>query len=321
MRYDSTILQVSALLTGNSWYRRVKREPEDTFSLTLSLAPPSESAAAVAAQPPEPLLPPAPEPPAAPPESVSANLQLRRAPSRSIDERAAMLNNDPRVASCDAHSVQCRLCGGCVRLHNIREYDLHNWNRHVESCEKKGTDDACVGAGGVIGSVSAPVVDRYEHFQPRPRSTERTYQSRPTQRAPKRRKEQVAPAPVTAPIPVPNPAPPDPTPLSAPVKNEPGLDMDAIYSYTPALKKKKGRNVTERMEGLRQDPRCGEVQPHQVFCLMCNRWIKLYREVEYIDSNWLRHAERCSLRMRYVVLSCLAFSSLQFLQRRDEARQ
>lgn len=137
--------------------------------------------------------------------------------------------------------------------------------------------------------------------------------SRHPPRATKPCNQRSAPAPVTAPIPAPNPPPPDPAPLSMPIKSEPSLDIDSIYSYTPALKKKKGRNVAERMEGLQQDPRCGEVQPHQVFCLMCNRWIKLYREVEYIDSNWLRHAERCSLRMRCVaLLRCILPHSYNF---------
>ena len=63
---------------------------------------------------------------------------------------------------------------------------------------------------------------------------------------------------------------------------------------------KKGRNEEERKKALEDDPRCSEVRPHEVFCLMCKRWIKLYKEVSYIDSNWLRHAERCELKRRCV---------------------
>lgn len=76
-----------------------------------------------------------------------------------------------------------------------------------------------------------------------------------------------------------------------------------------------------------QDPRCDFVQPGEVFCLMCRNWIKLYKDVPYIDANWTRHAERCQIRNRYVLdarewrlgaYTLYCSSSLQY-QRRDNS--
>ena len=61
-------------------------------------------------------------------------------------------------------------------------------------------------------------------------------------------------------------------------------------------KRRRGRTIEERRQALIDDPRTGEVLPHEVWCLMCSKWIKLYKDVEYIESNWLRHAEKCYLR-------------------------
>lgn len=72
--------------------------------------------------------------------------------------------------------------------------------------------------------------------------------------------------------------------------------MSASTSAEPDKKRKKGRSVEERRQGFIDDPRCGEVEPHQVFCLLCKKWIKLYKEVEYVDSNWTRHIVRCEAR-------------------------
>ena len=56
------------------------------------------------------------------------------------------------------------------------------------------------------------------------------------------------------------------------------------------------------------DPRTGEVLPHEVWCKMCSKWVKLYRDVQYIESNWLRHAEKCYLRA--LANGCVIFSEL-----------
>ena len=109
--------------------------------------------------------------------------------------------------------------------------------------------------------------------------------------------------------------PPPSTSASSPLKlilkfggvksEEVPMDPDSLFPYTPSLKRKKGRSVEERIAALKADPRCGDVEPHQVFCLICDKWIQLYRGTEYIDSNWLRHAERHSCVIRTDFSPCL----------------
>lgn len=102
------------------------------------------------------------------------------------------------------------------------------------------------------------------------------------------------------------------TSVSAPVPRKPSPSVK-VSSFTGRLAgarhNKKGRNEDERKKALEADTRCSEVRPHEVFCLLCKRWIKLYRDVTYIDSNWLRHAERCELRNGYVPSLSLSSSS------------
>lgn len=79
----------------------------------------------------------------------------------------------------------------------------------------------------------------------------------------------------------------------------PSIASGSISSVIRRKKKRKARGVEERRKSLLDDPRCGEVQPGEVLCLMCRNWIKLYKDVPYIDANWTRHAERCQTRHGY----------------------
>lgn len=49
------------------------------------------------------------------------------------------------------------LCGSCetwVKLHNTREYDLWNWNRHIERCRIKATGSSSINAAADIADKS-----------------------------------------------------------------------------------------------------------------------------------------------------------------------
>lgn len=83
-------------------------------------------------------------------------------------------------------------------------------------------------------------------------------------------------------------------------------------------KNKKGRSIEERKKALEEDTRCTDVRPHEVFCLGCKRWIQLYQNVTYIESNWSRHAERCFARKEYVLrLSLSIFNTGAYLRLSD----
>lgn len=102
------------------------------------------------------------------------------------------------------------------------------------------------------------------------------------------------------------------------VKCEPtDLHQDLLHTHAEsssvAIKRRRGRAIDERRQALIDDPRTGDVLPHEVWCLMCKKWIKLYKDVEYIEANWLRHAERCYLRaIANGFVSLYRTSSLQY---------
>ena len=91
--------------------------------------------------------------------------------------------------------------------------------------------------------------------------------------------------------------------ISAPVESETGEDPEVLFAAFQAEgeniytgRRRKGRTAEERRKVLEDDPRAGQVNPHDVYCKMCNKWIKLYRDIPYVESNWTRHAERCEVR-------------------------
>lgn len=61
-------------------------------------------------------------------------------------------------------------------------------------------------------------------------------------------------------------------------------------------KRKYHRSTGERIQCFLDDLRCGQILPSQVFCLLCEKWVQLSQTVPYVDSNWRRHADRCSTK-------------------------
>ncbi|KAF8141505.1 hypothetical protein EV363DRAFT_1308297 [Boletus edulis] len=53
------------------------------------------------------------------------------------------------------------------------------------------------------------------------------------------------------------------------------------------------RTTAQRRAFLRDEPLAGEVEPHRVYCLECEKWIKLSLHTEYAVSNWTLHKQRC----------------------------
>ncbi|KAF8448921.1 hypothetical protein L210DRAFT_3523478 [Boletus edulis BED1] len=53
------------------------------------------------------------------------------------------------------------------------------------------------------------------------------------------------------------------------------------------------RTTAQRRAFLRDEPLAGEVEPHRVYCLECEKWIKLSLHTEYAISNWTSHKQRC----------------------------
>ena len=50
----------------------------------------------------------------------------------------------------------------------------------------------------------------------------------------------------------------------------------------------------ERKAILEKDPRSGEVRPQEVFCLPCNKFIRLSTKTTYALYNWEAHSSKCA---------------------------
>ncbi|KAI5121436.1 hypothetical protein M0805_006197 [Coniferiporia weirii] len=302
------------LRTG--WKARVQKEPGDTFTLTIPGPNPASTSA-----------PPATTFTA---EELSRNISTShskellesgappasRRSVKSTADRQRLLDLDVRAKMREPHRVLCALCGIWVKLHNTREYDLWNWQRHAEKCELKfglptataaAIDDRVSSAAEnpVVppsGSGSAGLASRASTSETLGSSViaqpeiDMIMDDMANSRKGETRNHIVNQSTTSF-----------PASASLRVKSEPD-DLELLYpasaeneheeSVSTAIgaKRKKGRSLEERRQSLMDDPRCGEVRPHDVFCLMCKKWIKLYKDVAYIESNWTRHAERCSLR-------------------------
>lgn len=85
------------------------------------------------------------------------------------------------------------------------------------------------------------------------------------------------------------------------VKEEsPGL-LSPTTSIAPHLEAPlsyPGRSIrttaAQRRAYLRDDPLVEEVEPHQVLCRGCRKWIRLASTSQYTLNNWLSHRLRCA---------------------------
>lgn len=53
------------------------------------------------------------------------------------------------------------------------------------------------------------------------------------------------------------------------------------------------RNEAERYAYLQADPQAVEIQPFEVLCKTCQKWIKLNNKLRYSLNNWQSHQKRC----------------------------
>lgn len=224
-----------------------------------------------------------------------------------------------------------------VKLHNTREYDLWNWTRHIEKCKSKPSQpplsngnvadkspadspgpvtpvETLASAPDIVTSSAASEADveaavgeaeLRDSVDDLARATDIeeqeacVFRSRDIKKRHAHYYNDVRSQDSTC----------------TRVKSEADDELELLYpaqesatperpsSFTKLLgkrKNRKGRSLAERKQTLEEDERCGEVRPHEVFCLGCKRWIQLYQNVAYIDSNWTRHAERCFTRREYV---------------------
>lgn len=84
------------------------------------------------------------------------------------------------------------------------------------------------------------------------------------------------------------------TPARPPVSREQSVQLKDEDSESPARKVKLRRfTEVERKSILDNDPRSGEVRPQEVFCIPCNKFIRLSTKTSYALYNWEAHSSKC----------------------------
>jgi hypothetical protein len=56
------------------------------------------------------------------------------------------------------------------------------------------------------------------------------------------------------------------------------------------------RNADQRAAILRQDPLLAEVEPHRVYCSLCQKWVQLRQDSTYCANPWQQHRSKCIVR-------------------------
>lgn len=56
------------------------------------------------------------------------------------------------------------------------------------------------------------------------------------------------------------------------------------------------RGAEQRADALRSDSLLGAVEPHRVFCNMCQKWVQLRHDSSYCAYPWSQHRTKCVLR-------------------------
>lgn len=72
-------------------------------------------------------------------------------------------------------------------------------------------------------------------------------------------------------------------------------DNESIAESTTGLIR---RTEEQRIQYLREQPDCGELEPHRAFCTRCNRWVGMGGRLKYPVYKWTRHIEKCKTRER-----------------------
>ncbi|THH30509.1 hypothetical protein EUX98_g3678 [Antrodiella citrinella] len=100
-------------------------------------------------------------------------------------------------------------------------------------------------------------------------------------------------------------------PVPAPPAVSPSFKDLTPGNFVPAQESRR-RNAEQREAALRSDPLIGEVQPNQVFCSICRKWVQLRQDSTYCAYPWVQHRGKCLNRQN---------ASPAPVERREEKRR
>ena len=70
-------------------------------------------------------------------------------------------------------------------------------------------------------------------------------------------------------------------------------DNESVAESVPGTVR---RTEEQRIQYLREQPDCGELEPHRVFCKRCKRWVGMGGKPSYPVYKWTRHIEKCKTK-------------------------
>jgi len=70
-------------------------------------------------------------------------------------------------------------------------------------------------------------------------------------------------------------------------------DNESVAESTPGTVR---RTEEQRIQYLREQPDCGELEPHRAFCKRCKRWVGMGGKPSYPVYKWTRHIEKCKTK-------------------------
>ncbi|KAF9779322.1 hypothetical protein BJ322DRAFT_1113676 [Thelephora terrestris] len=227
----------------------------------------------------------------------------KRRPKRSEEERINFFRTDPYVAQFEAYRVLCAGCDKWIRLRSNSSYCSIPWEAHRKSClAKKGTQKPTLkvetdrrlcencdnwiiidnGDGEADAKWAQHKLDcarnvlASAHMAPKRHKTD-SPTSEYDRASSHRSRERIELPPLSA--------------IS-------GISSPSIFT-TPshALPTEDTLRLSpeQRAKALRMDPYLDEVEPHRVFCKLCQHWIPLRKDVHYYTPAWQQHRSKCTL--------------------------
>ena len=70
-------------------------------------------------------------------------------------------------------------------------------------------------------------------------------------------------------------------------------DNESVAESVPGMVR---RTEEQRIQYLREQPDCGELEPHRAFCKRCKRWVGMGGKPSYPVYKWNRHYEKCKTK-------------------------
>lgn len=68
-------------------------------------------------------------------------------------------------------------------------------------------------------------------------------------------------------------------------------DVSSIAESSPGSAIR--RTQAERVQLFKEDPYCGDMEPHRLLCTRCDTWVNTGKQQTYAVKPWEKHRNRC----------------------------